>query len=165
MADLDQDLKAYSKACEKISDGVNGVNTSMKNLLPKIDSSLQLAKSIEEIRNDLKVILEQVAKKEDLKVLEQVVKKEDLKIKFRTFENNFFIRKSNRIRFRDNQATFEWITNYENQVPKFESKFETFNKLPDKNLTELVKFYEIPDLDRALKEDKQKALSIYLGFY
>ncbi|CAF0794973.1 unnamed protein product [Brachionus calyciflorus] len=153
MTDFDHDLLTFGEACEKISDGVNGVNTSMKNLLPKIDSSLQLAKSIEEIRNDLKAILEKMLKKEDLNII------------FGIFEKKLLTKKYNTMRFRTNQATFEWLTNDENQVPKYENKFETFNNLCDNSLTELVKFYEMPDLDRALKEEKQKALSIYLGFY
>ncbi|RNA21045.1 hypothetical protein BpHYR1_029616 [Brachionus plicatilis] len=160
MTDFDQDLKIFDDSCEKIAEGITSANKAIGNLLPIIKNSLQLTEHVDEIKKDVKEILA---------VLKDVVKKEDLKNefrkKFRQYEKNQLIREQNRLRFRTNQITFEWLNNDENETPEIEEKFEIFNKLSDKALSDLAKFYDIPELDSTLKEEKKKALSIFLGFY
>ena len=91
MTDYEQDLKNYQDSCERIAQDVNSANQAMKNILPKIENSLQLADSINEMKNDIKKLLNA------------------FKTKFRQFENNQLIRNANRTRFQRSEATFEWL--------------------------------------------------------
>lgn len=100
MSDCDPDLKVFGNSCEKIAESVTSANKAMGNLLPKIQNSLELSQSVEEIKIDVKKILI---------VLKDMVTKNDLKEKFRQFERNQFIREENRLRFRTNQINFEWL--------------------------------------------------------